>query len=277
MRAISSDQLLAMSQDEYHAVRRAATRARLDQSPRYVCGQCGYATYAPREGRTGQPYWKHHLGAPDDCPWWTGTPSRVDDVSARQFQGAQASKHCSMLVNVSRFVPVQRTVRDFVSEYVKRMSDAVKANYAMPEAISSGNQYMRSLRAAFDEQYSNAGVAWLEVKKALWSAFDQLRLYVVNSKTDDVLDFKRYEREGVGLTAIAVGGLNAAQILVSWPIREHPEPGERRRLLLEPSLPHPDGGLLTPPVGARLSRGPNARRSGSTSGPVASTPMRRRS
>src|SRR5690606_26013397 len=24
-------------------------------------------------------------------PWWTGTPSRVDDVSARQFQGAQES------------------------------------------------------------------------------------------------------------------------------------------------------------------------------------------
>lgn len=91
MRSISSDQLLAMSQDEYHAVRRAATRARLDRSPRYVCGQCGHATYAPREGRTGQPYWKHHLGAPEDCPWWTGTPSRVDDVSARQFNGIQES------------------------------------------------------------------------------------------------------------------------------------------------------------------------------------------
>lgn len=91
MRSVSSDQLLAMSQDEYHAVRRAATRARLERSPRYVCGQCGHATYAPREGRTGQPYWKHHLGAPEDCPWWTGTPSRVDDVSARQFHGAQES------------------------------------------------------------------------------------------------------------------------------------------------------------------------------------------
>jgi hypothetical protein len=128
----------------------------------------------------------------------------------RNIRG-QASKHCSMLVNVSRFVPVQRTVRDFLSEYIKRLSDAVKANYAMPEPISTANQYMRALREAYDEQYSNAGLAWPEVKKALWSAFDQLRLYVVNSKTDDVLDFKRYEREGVGLTAIAVGGLSLSR------------------------------------------------------------------
>jgi len=91
MRSITSDRLLSMSRDEYHEVRRAATRARIDRSPRYVCAQCGHATYAPREGRTGQPYWKHHLGAPEDCPWWTGTPSRVDDVNARQFQGVQES------------------------------------------------------------------------------------------------------------------------------------------------------------------------------------------
>ena len=128
----------------------------------------------------------------------------------RNIRG-HASKHCSMLVNVSRFVPVQRTVRDFLSEYVKKVSDAVKANYAMSEPISSGNQYMRSLRDAFDKQYSNAGVAWSDVKKALWSVFDHLRLFVVNSKTDDVLDFKRYEREGVGLTAIAIGGLSLSR------------------------------------------------------------------
>lgn len=91
MRTISSDELLAMSQDEYHAVRRAATRARLDRSARYVCALCGHATYAPREGRTGRPYWKHHFGAPEDCLWWTGTSSRIDEVSASQFQGFQES------------------------------------------------------------------------------------------------------------------------------------------------------------------------------------------
>ncbi len=91
MRSISSDELMAMSADDYQVLRRAATRARLKRTPRYVCALCGHPAYAPRESRTGQPYWKHHPGAPGDCAWWTGTPSPVDDVSARQFKGAQES------------------------------------------------------------------------------------------------------------------------------------------------------------------------------------------
>lgn len=91
MQTITSDALLAMIKDDYQRLRRAATRARLDSQPRYVCGVCGHAVYAPREARTGQPYWKHHRGAPQDCPWWTGMPLDTDEVSARQFNGAQES------------------------------------------------------------------------------------------------------------------------------------------------------------------------------------------
>lgn len=138
----------------------------------------------------------------------------VDEfVVARAIRNIRGhtNKHCSMLVNVSRFVTVQRTARDFLSVYVRKLSEAVKANYAMPEAMSSGNQHMKRLRAVYDAQYSNAGVSWDQVKSALNTAFDQLRLYVINSKTDDVLDFKKYERDGIGLTAIAIGGLSLSR------------------------------------------------------------------
>lgn len=91
MQSISSDSLMGMSMDDYQMVRRYATRARLDGQARYVCGLCGHAVYAPREPRTGLPYWKHHAGAPEDCPWWTGVPSDVNTVSGRQFAGAQES------------------------------------------------------------------------------------------------------------------------------------------------------------------------------------------
>lgn len=91
MRSISSDELLSLSADDYQTVRRQATRARLDHRVRYGCSQCGYAVYAPREAITGLPYWKHHSGAPEDCPWWTGVPASVDSVSRRQFDGAQES------------------------------------------------------------------------------------------------------------------------------------------------------------------------------------------
>ncbi|WP_331852384.1 DUF6035 family protein [Sphingopyxis sp. EG6] len=100
MRTISSDALMGMSKDDYQIIRRLATRARLDRRPRYVCGLCGHAVYAPREGRTGQPYWKHHPGAPEDCQWWTGTPSGVDAVSGRQFHGAQESPLHAKIKNI---------------------------------------------------------------------------------------------------------------------------------------------------------------------------------
>ena len=86
----------------------------------------------------------------------------------RNLRG-QTKKHCSMLVNVSRFVPVQRTVRDFLSVYEKKLREAVKANYAMPEKSSSQNQYMKALRAAFDEEYVDCGFSWDQVKAALFS------------------------------------------------------------------------------------------------------------
>jgi hypothetical protein len=38
-----------------------------------------------------------------------------------------------------------------------------------------------------------------------------LRIFVINSKSDEVLDYKKYEKEGVGLSAIAIGGLSLSR------------------------------------------------------------------
>ena len=128
----------------------------------------------------------------------------------RNLRG-QASKHCSMMVNVSRFVPVQKAVRDFLSLREKKIRKAVLANYAMPEDVSSRNMYMQGLKDAFDAEYADAGVTWEEVKAALVGVFEHLHLYVINSKSDEVLDYTRYEKEGIGLTAVAVGGLSLSR------------------------------------------------------------------
>jgi len=128
----------------------------------------------------------------------------------RNLRG-QAVKHCSMMVNVSRFVPVQKAVRDFLSLRVKKIRDAVRTNYLMPESVSSANIYMLGLCQAFESEFIDAGFTWLEVKTAINSVFDHLHLFVINSKSDEVLDYKRYEKEGVGLTAIAVGGLSLSR------------------------------------------------------------------
>ena len=135
MHSITSDLLLAMSKDDYQVLRRAATRARLDRKARYVCAKCGHAVYAPREGRTGQPYWKHHPGAPQACPWWTGIPVSVDMVSARQFDGAQESplhakiKHIvgELLTNDRRTTPGSVVVDEYLIREDGRRRPDVRA------------------------------------------------------------------------------------------------------------------------------------------------------
>ncbi len=128
----------------------------------------------------------------------------------RNLRG-QSGKHCSMMVNVSRFVPVQRAVRAFLSLREKKIREAVRANYAMPEDVSSRNTYMQGLKQAFDAEYADAGFSWAEVKAVLNEVFEHFHLFVINSKSDEALDYTRHEKEGVGLTAIAVGGLSLSR------------------------------------------------------------------
>jgi len=70
---------------------------------------------------------------------------------------------------------------------------------------------MQGLKHAFDAEYADAGFTWAEVKAALSGVFEHLHLYVINSKSDEVLDYTRYEKEGIGLTAVAVGGLSLSR------------------------------------------------------------------
>jgi len=128
----------------------------------------------------------------------------------RNLRG-QVNKHCSMMINVSRFVATQNTVRNFVSLYEKKVREAVKANYAMPDTVSQKNEVMIALKACLDEEFSDCGFTWSDIKVALNAVFDNLRIFVVNSKSDEALDYKKYERDGNSLTAIAIGGLSLSR------------------------------------------------------------------
>ncbi len=115
-----------------------------------------------------------------------------------------------MMVNVSRFVLVQQSVRNLISLRIKKMREAVKANYRMPDAVADRNEYMCALKNAF-EDYKNCDVTWGDVKNKLFPVLDRLSVYTVNARSDELLDYKRYEKEGHGLTVIAVGGLSLSR------------------------------------------------------------------
>ena len=128
----------------------------------------------------------------------------------RKLRG-QNEKHCSMLVNVSRFVYVQSLIRTHINVYLKRLKDAIKANYLMPDSVSQKNENMDQLKQVFEDDFWDAGVSWEELKRALYDAAESIRTFVVNSNSDEPLDYKKYERDGHTLTAIAVGGLSLSR------------------------------------------------------------------
>ncbi len=144
-------------------------------------------------------------------------PSLYDSIiqfvlirTIRNLRG-QKNKHCSMMVNVSRFVAIQGVVRNFISAFVKRLREAVKATYAMPDEVSRNNEYMGRMERMFHREFSDCGFSWADVKASLFATFDYLRIFLVNSKSDEALDFKKYEKDGVGLTAVAIGGLSLSR------------------------------------------------------------------
>ena len=128
----------------------------------------------------------------------------------RNLRG-HGNKHCSMMVNVSRFVDIQQSVKNFISLHTKKLHNSVKANYAMPENIALQNPHMQALREAFLANYAECGFEWRKVKAELFKVLESLRLYVVNSKSDEALDYKKYEKDGHALTALAVGGLSLSR------------------------------------------------------------------
>ena len=99
----------------------------------------------------------------------------------RNLRGHQ-NQHCSMMVNVSRFIAVQKTVRNHLSTFIKSLKEAIKANYAMPEGVSSNNEHMAKVERVFHEQFGSCGFDWAEVKASLFPAIEHLKIFLVNSK-----------------------------------------------------------------------------------------------
>lgn len=90
-KVISSDDLLEMDENSYQKIRRSATEHHLEKVAAFVCDECGFAVYAPREYKTRLPYWKHYAGAPIRCLWSTEKPNTIENVNASIFNGSQES------------------------------------------------------------------------------------------------------------------------------------------------------------------------------------------
>lgn len=123
----------------------------------------------------------------------------------------QSDKHCSMLINVSRFVDIQRQIKEHVSFFLTRINEAVRYNYAMPPDMAMKNQYLFDLKNLFEKEYKHCDETWINVQQELPNAIEDIRIFLVNSKAEEKLDYSAYEKSGRSLTAIAIGGLSLSR------------------------------------------------------------------
>ncbi len=128
----------------------------------------------------------------------------------RNLRG-QSNKHCSMLVNISRFVAIQNDARNFIKDLVDGYRKTIKANYAMPLKYSSQNPLMQELENTLQTEFGGVEFSWEEIKAELYRAVSSIRVFAVNSASTENLDFKAYEDRGEALTALCVGGFSLSR------------------------------------------------------------------
>ena len=122
-------------------------------------------------------------------------------VAIRNLMG-HGEKHCSMMINVSRFNDVQANVEGEVYEYLQRLKDAVAVN-----ARSRGkpaDPRIVELRADFQREFADSGFGSDEVMSCLHQAISPIRVVTVNMRGGK-LDYEQNKRNG--LHVIAIGGL----------------------------------------------------------------------
>ena len=126
----------------------------------------------------------------------------------RNLRG-QRHKHCSMMINVSRFVAVQRRVGELVRHHLAQLGAVILSTYCLPEKQCLRHPYMCELHEVFEAEYADLGFSWTAIQATLHEVMTDLEVRIINGKSEDVLDYTGvYEK---GLTVIAVGGLSLSR------------------------------------------------------------------
>lgn len=123
----------------------------------------------------------------------------------------QDAMHCSMMINVSRFINVQREIRLLTEVYLNKLKQSVRFNYRLSFERAGRDEHMAKLYESFRAEFARTGVKWTDILDELNNAVDDARVFLVNSKSDEALDYSTYTKEGNSLTAIAIGGLSLSR------------------------------------------------------------------
>ena len=116
------------------------------------------------------------------------------------------SKPRTMMVNMSRFVKVQKHIKEHIENFYKSVYDCINIDFSDDIKLNQELDVYKNFVKVWNKHYSNLGIGRDKVlnKSVLLKAIDKIQVIVVNSgKDSSKLDYK----SNPSLRLITVGGL----------------------------------------------------------------------
>ena len=116
---------------------------------------------------------------------------------------SQGDRHCSMMINVSRFNDVQERIHGLVYSYLVELRNSLTVNAGLPlSRISDRN--IEELSESFRREFREIGYSFGRILKMLGEAANSVSVTTVNMR-GGTLDYSRHKSGG--LHVVAIGGL----------------------------------------------------------------------
>ena len=121
----------------------------------------------------------------------------------------QPKAHNSMLVNASRFIGVQRQLRDALHDFLASMERRIRYESSNDAIKALKDSAIQALYIVWEAEYSELEISWTDIFGKLLEAVAPISVIEVNSKSATALDYDAYEENGRHV--IAVGGFSLSR------------------------------------------------------------------
>ena len=114
-----------------------------------------------------------------------------------------------MLVNASRFMNVQRQLRNEIHAQLDGIQRSIRVNGALPPGTALLDPEINALHRVWEREFRGTEFDWAEVQSRLHEAASPIRVVEVNSQSPGTLDYSGNRQDG--LNVIAVGGFSLSR------------------------------------------------------------------
>ena len=167
--------------------------------------QLVYITDAGYEEADGHSFWFKHKK-----DWRGELPGSLTDAiyafyivnTIRDLRGDK-SAHRSMLINISRFVDVQRHIKEKVEHIHQVAYRSIKFNLSA-DPVSLKDPVICRIHKIWEKYFSGTEFSWQDVAESMFSSVENIQIKVVNSsRNSERLEYPKND----SLRVIAIGGL----------------------------------------------------------------------